>query len=567
MPGEHEHQGESHEEQQQGQQQPEAQPQQKEQEQQPAEQTDALPEADEKGAIRPNNSLQIDRNQMPQLVKGDGKAFIDWLAEQGHETSAGRIPAGKLKPTQNIIYSKNMQKFMDVPIEDLQKIPVLASNDGYILDGHHRWAALAKRDPNAKIPVKQVNMPIRDLLKAAHLFKATQYQEGERPDLQTNMYVPPDEASKEYAKALIKDEQRVPKEIPHLPEDQASYFNLDDPGTVMVPMDKLTNIRARPDGIENAGKFMWAARKGMLPKRKPIYVVKQKDGSYIVADGNSTYANAVKHGWKNIAAIEVSEEHIKLHEHAPKQKDVPIKTFAPEEAQALPEKARNEVQASSYAELKQHADQAQQHFAQIWNLGKGLASQLGYETMKPGTSTAEITERLKKPGGVLLMAPVKGEKRALEKVNSDYRGDWGQLTDMVRGSIAVDSPEELERVIERMKSDPNVKIAKQPKDRMNKPLPVGYRDIMVHIRMPNGMVAEMQLHLKPMLLAKDFGEGHHHYETMRSIDAKYTNLGHKWMTQEDSDNWRVAFEKSARLYADAWHQSTAKAAPAQQQAA
>jgi hypothetical protein len=89
-----------------------------------------------------------------------------------------------------------------------------------------------------------------------------------------------------------------------LKEDPWAYFNK-VPEAVMVPIDKLETIRARPTGIQNAEKYMADAASGKGKKRKPISVKKDGKGGWIVMDGNSTTAIARKHGWKNLPAVEV----------------------------------------------------------------------------------------------------------------------------------------------------------------------------------------------------------------------------------------------------------------------
>jgi 2'-5' RNA ligase/8-oxo-dGTP pyrophosphatase MutT (NUDIX family) len=102
-----------------------------------------------------------------------------------------------------------------------------------------------------------------------------------------------------------------------LVEDGSLYFNLDTDaldrkyGRVIrledVPLDKITPVRARPQGIANAEPLMAAAAAGMGGKRDPITLVRDGDG-YRVYDGNSTFAIAQKHGWESIPAMVVDTE-------------------------------------------------------------------------------------------------------------------------------------------------------------------------------------------------------------------------------------------------------------------
>lgn len=90
-----------------------------------------------------------------------------------------------------------------------------------------------------------------------------------------------------------------------LPDDMWSYFKRGVPGTIVVPLRKLTPTRARERGIANANKYMWLAYHGYMDKRKPLSLRDNGDGTYTVLDGNSTYANANANlsGWKNLPGI------------------------------------------------------------------------------------------------------------------------------------------------------------------------------------------------------------------------------------------------------------------------
>jgi len=87
-----------------------------------------------------------------------------------------------------------------------------------------------------------------------------------------------------------------------LPEDPWRYFKK-VPNVVLVDLKDLTPIRARPDGIKNARKYMWLAYNGQMERRKPISLKDNGDGTYTVLDGNSTFANASASKWKQIPGV------------------------------------------------------------------------------------------------------------------------------------------------------------------------------------------------------------------------------------------------------------------------
>jgi hypothetical protein len=92
-----------------------------------------------------------------------------------------------------------------------------------------------------------------------------------------------------------------------LPEGLSRYFKA-APGAIEVPLGKLTPIRAREKGVANANRFMWLAYWGAKDRRKPISLRKNRDGTYTVLDGNSTFANAKMSGWKNLLGVVAEAE-------------------------------------------------------------------------------------------------------------------------------------------------------------------------------------------------------------------------------------------------------------------
>ena len=161
--------------------------------------------------------------------------------------------------------------------------------------------------------------------------------------------------------------------------------------------------------------------------------------------------------------------------------------------------------------------------------------------------------------GYLFMGPLKGEDRAKEKVAGDYDGDWSQVKDMVRATIAVPMVTQIPKVLAQLKAA-GMELAQKPKNNLVKPLPGGYRDINLIVKTPCGLLAELQIHIKPMTLAKE--RGHKPYEVSRSIEAKYKIKGEhknpeKW-DPEDRDTHGSAMKEQEKVYGDAWDKASSK---------
>lgn len=98
------------------------------------------------------------------------------------------------------------------------------------------------------------------------------------------------------------DEILQSTELRPLAEDSSRYFKKPE-GTVDVSIDNLRPTHAQASGVENANRYMEEAYSGARGKREPLSLRDNGDGTYDVLDGNSTYANALASGWKELPGI------------------------------------------------------------------------------------------------------------------------------------------------------------------------------------------------------------------------------------------------------------------------
>lgn len=359
---------------------------------------------------------------------------------------------------------------------------------------------------------------------------------------------------------------RTVREMPEperLPEEHDRYFHRPE-GTETVPLDRLDSSKSDEEngkGGANAARAMHAAYHGHIAKRDPITVERGEGGRYIVKDGNGTLAAARRHGWKEMPVqVRGGEAGSKHGSELASSQDserasapaaaAPPPLFEESRVAELPPVAAQPVKTKEalYAE----APKALDHLQTWLDRDKGVLTRLGFATMTRGPDDVPPDD-WEKPGGMLFIARLKGEKRAAEKVEADYGGDWSQLRDVVRCSIAVDTHDQLREVLSTLQRE-GLDLAMRPKDRFVKPVPVGYRDLLMNVRLPpNGMIAEVQLHVKPMLKAKNLG--HHDYEVERSLDAKAK--GGKPLTDEERAALRAAQERQKHIYEAAWQAAVA----------
>lgn len=125
----------------------------------------------------------------------------------------------------------------------------------------------------------------------------------------------------------------------------------------------------------------------------------------------------------------------------------------------------------------------------------------------------------------LVLAPLKGRGRALEKIRSDYGGKNAKILDIVRCSIIVHTEDELFKVADALdnnKEEGDFTVIRC-KNRFKEPLFNGYRDALYTIRVPviqtsnQKMVehcCEVQVHLSELVFHKS--SSHIYYEYFRS---------------------------------------------------
>ncbi len=100
--------------------------------------------------------LTFARKEMPQI--GAAASFMKYLRDNDIESQRTKVDPNDLRSSQ--------MEFDNDKVESLRmnpsKNPIIVSNDGHILDGHHRW--LADQKEGRKTDAVVCNMPILDLL-------------------------------------------------------------------------------------------------------------------------------------------------------------------------------------------------------------------------------------------------------------------------------------------------------------------------------------------------------------------------------------------------------------------
>jgi len=231
--------------------------------------------------------------------------------------------------------------------------------------------------------------------------------------------------------------------------------------------------------------------------------------------------------------------------------------------------------ATSWEEAKSQGGEVLEAYNSVLDLGRGVSTDFEGSTVFQPKSAEEFQAAIDeigsgKKGVAILLAPLKGEKRGRHKVEGTYtytlkdgttregirmrdeggtlhlvnpkdtddeftlsRGDivseqhnegkykgrWGELSDVVRGTIAVDTMEGIPAVMDSVRKHMEAQgftLAEKPKDRFSNPTKEGYRDISLSMKSPNGMAVELQINTKAMVAMKE-GPGHKLFEQARVI--------------------------------------------------
>lgn len=218
--------------------------------------------------------------------------------------------------------------------------------------------------------------------------------------------------------------------------------------------------------------------------------------------------------------------------------------FTPDE-KALPKKAFQPT--TSLDDLYTQAVETMDMQLDLLNRGKGLDAAIGGKVVRGDLKEkADYSE----PGPIIAIGPLKGRKRVIEKTQESGEG-FDNVLDFVRATIAVDGLDDIPPIVSKLRAM-GVEFARQPKNRLDSPTDVLYRDIMFNVKYPNGHVGEIQINLKKMLEAKKIG--HKYYETTRAIVAAKKLEGNRVLTEEEEAVMQTANEIQRNLYNEAWKQ-------------
>jgi hypothetical protein len=119
-----------------------------------------------------DEGMGIARKDMPQIPGDARPEFLKDLEKEGIKIEKEKVDPTTLKPIQKEISgSRSGAKYKS--FQDDKKVPdkerILISKDGYVIDGHHTWAAAValKFDFGSDIPVYRIGLNAKEALSAS----------------------------------------------------------------------------------------------------------------------------------------------------------------------------------------------------------------------------------------------------------------------------------------------------------------------------------------------------------------------------------------------------------------
>jgi hypothetical protein len=137
--------------------------------------------------------------------------------------------------------------------------------------------------------------------------------------------------------------------------------------------------------------------------------------------------------------------------------------------------------------------------------------------------------------------------RANDKIVANYAGDASRLVDMAGCYIQFDRVQDAYSALAVLSTDPRLEIVKF-EDRFAVPERSGYRDLQMSVRMPNGHIAELRLHLKALDEIAVYE--HALYEVRRDFKAGAKEAGRD-MTPEETALHDALLARERTLFWDA----------------
>jgi hypothetical protein len=287
-----------------------------------------------------DDNLGIPRDQMPQFkgkpqpgtpaadMEVDEKGEVDteplfkkMLEEKGIKVVQTEIPSDKLKATQKDLVGAKVVGMMGALEENPEHpsitAPIYVSRDGYVIDGHHRWAAIAAynaKNPDKQIPMKVqvIDQDIKDAIPMCNKFAEEQGVAAKKADANKEGPSEQPNAAKEKTK---EETTKVASELKGRTTTNGEELDVDttDNGSLIIGVEHGADKESNKQAIEQIKK---------LPKDTKVMFVgeggsKDDDGNIEFGGEQDEFRNEVKGHFDNAEESTWDENADVLDDKAP----------------------------------------------------------------------------------------------------------------------------------------------------------------------------------------------------------------------------------------------------------
>lgn len=470
-------------------------------------------------------SLGIPRAEMPQ-VKGDHRgALIQFLSGKGITHETVELPASELKPTQAEYSTEKVAKWAETR-EGVDR-SVLASSDGYILDGHHQWMyALGAGEVEQVI---RFSVPIRELLAATFQFPSVQRSEGANVvELRAKNQKDIKDALADLAEIATKHTRAamLPENTPNL---MPTLIKLSSAAIKEVGYQAKDIIARVKQLIKSNAEFgkVWNKIDAALYRKAALKAAEQEslqrvDDLFTMAEQSRGQqdlfgAPAAKPA-PTVAMIDGRPYDMKRDNYRAKDAAAFIPGDLLTKARGLIDKYFKEKPKATISD----EDRAKAEASLKPLLEKAEKDKVGFDQA--------IIDVAKSNGISQMVAPLKGIGRAAEKVVLDYVGDASQINDLLRATVIVSNYNDAAGVITELAKKFKVSKIKNKAGadlsglseglraivkNQDRAAFGGYADVSLIVITESGLPAEVQINVPAMMAVKD-AEGHKLYEAARA---------------------------------------------------
>ena len=479
-------------------------------------------------------TLGIPRARMPQVKSDHRGALISFLKGREIDNTQEEVNPEDLKPTQAEFAPAKVEKYQGTT--NKAERSVLVSSDNYVLDGHHQWLAhLADGKP---VKVIKFGAPITQLLGAVREFPSVGKSEGATAENARDSNVVDFKNAMADLAQIASKHTRVAMVPENTPELMPTLVKLMTAGIKEVGYELRDLIKYVKEALKSDDRFktFWNKIGNDTYKKAALQAMEAKPDSgdlfnQLSSPGQGGLFDNMNHVAPKVAMIDGRAYDMKRDNFIPLE----VSEFMPADVIA---------QADGYVE-KYYKNKATvtleaQDQARAEELLKPLLESAALDKPVYDQKVIDIAKRTGALGQMI--APLKKMDRAAVKLVGDEKFNLDGMKDLLRSTIVVSNYQQAQQVLDEIaKEFPDV--PRLPKNRTGETsltfggvsLPLldptkvgGYTDVLVNVRMPSGVIAEIQINVPEMLAAKegrnDDGRGHKLYEAYRDA-PKESPLG------------------------------------------